>query len=51
VGFRGPLEEVLASVTALSNLRLTGRTGAYRYENMDVVAERAIALAREVAGE
>jgi protoporphyrinogen oxidase len=45
VGYREPLDRVLAAVAAVDGLHVTGRTGAYRYENMDQVAEQAIALA------
>lgn len=48
VGYRQPLREVLDAVAAIENLHVVGRTGAYRYENMDQVAESSLALAAEL---
>lgn len=48
VGFQRPLKAVTEHLTAIANLRLLGRTGAYRYDNMDQVIDAALTLAREV---
>jgi len=48
VGYRNSLREVLKHVGRIHNLHLVGRSGAYRYENMDQVAESAIMLARQL---
>lgn len=48
VGFREKLAAVLAWLAACDNLHPVGRTGAYRYENMDQVAASAIALVRRL---
>jgi protoporphyrinogen oxidase len=45
VGYKQSLRAVLAAVEAVENLHVVGRTGAYRYENMDQVAESAMTLA------
>jgi len=45
VGYRDAPRAALVAVAAVGNLHVVGRTGAYRYENMDQVAEAAIALA------
>ncbi len=48
VGFRQPLRAVLDHVQTVGNLHVLGRTGAYRYHNMDQVAEAALDLARKL---
>lgn len=48
VGFREQLAAVHEWLAAFDNLYPVGRTGAYRYENMDQVAAAAIALVRRL---
>jgi len=49
VGFQRPLKAVTDHLASFANLRVLGRTGAYRYDNMDQVIDAALVLAREVA--
>lgn len=48
VGYKAPLRAVRERVAEVADLYLLGRTGAYRYDNMDQVVDAALALARRL---